>query len=113
MAGAAAFDQLERRIHFIGTIDRQIDAADGVEALEGNAELSRQHFTLERRGDAHDVGELAALELGAEGLDHQRRGGTGAQTHHHAAADLFGGSSSHRLLHLILKVRHHAVLSGP
>ena len=106
MAGSAALDQLERRIHLIGTVDRQIDPVDGVETLQGNPQLSGQHLALKGGGDAGDVAQLTAVQLGPEGLDHQGCGGTGAKPHDHAALDLLSGGGRHRLLHLILQRRH-------
>ena len=113
MAGSATLDQLEGRIHLIGAVDGQIDPIHRVEALQGNTELGGQHLALEGGGHTHDVAELTALELGPQGLNHQGRGGAGAQPHHHAAADLLGGCRRHRLLHLILQVRHRSRPNGP
>ena len=106
MAGATALDQLEGGIHLVGAVDRQVDAIDGVEALQGDAQFSGQHLALEGGGDAGDVPQLAASELGAKGLDHQGGGGARTQADDHAALDLLGGGGRHGLLHLILQIRH-------
>ena len=71
VASTTALDQLEGGINLIGTIDRQIDAIDRIQALQRDAQLGRQHLALEGGRDANDVTQLTALELGAEGLNHQ------------------------------------------
>ena len=108
MAGTAALDQLKAGIHFIGTIDGQIDAFHRIQAQQRNAQLSCQHLPLKRGRDADDVLEFAAGQLGAQRLDHQSCCGSGTQTEHHAVPDLLNGSVGHRLLHLGLKIRHRA-----
>ena len=102
MAGTATLDQLEGGVDFIGPIDRQINAIDGIEAEQRNVQFRGQHFSLEGGGHTDDVAELTAGQLGAQGLDHQRGGGAGAQTQHHAVLDLLHGGIRHRLFHLIL-----------
>ena len=113
MAGAAALDQLEIRVDLIGPIDGQIDTGDGIEALERNTQFGRQHFPLEGGGDASDVLELTALELGAQALDHQGRRRAGAQAHDHAVADLLHRRLRHGLLHAVLQISHHRGRKGP
>ena len=75
MAGATTLDQLEARVDFVGTIDGQINPADGVETEQRDVELGGQHFSLEGGGYTDDVFEFAAGELGPQALDHQRCGG--------------------------------------
>ena len=75
MASATTLDQLEARVDFVGTIDGQINPADGVETEQGDVELSSQHFSLERGGDTDDVFEFSAGELGPQALNHQGGGG--------------------------------------
>ena len=53
--GPAAFDQLERSIHFIGPIDDQIQALHLVEFHQGQAELCRQRVGGQAGGYTHDV----------------------------------------------------------
>ena len=75
MAGATAFDQLKAGIHLIGAINGQIDAIDGVEGLQRDAQLSRQNLTLKGGGDAHDVAKAAIAQPGPHLLNHQGCGG--------------------------------------
>ena len=75
MACATTLDQLKARVDFVGTIDGQINPADGVETEQGNVELSGQHLSLEGRGDTDDVFEFSAGELGPQALNHQSGGG--------------------------------------
>ena len=76
VASATALDQLEARVDFVGTIDGQINPADGVEAEQGDVELRGQHLSLKGGGHTNDVFEFAAGELGPQALNHQRCGGT-------------------------------------
>ncbi|CAI8161057.1 MAG: Uncharacterised protein [Synechococcus sp. CC9902] len=112
MAGSAPFDQLKGRIHFVGAIDRQINAVHRIEAEQRNVQFRGQHLTLKRGGHADDVFEFATGELGSQALDHQRRSRTGTQTQHHAVLDLPNGCISDSLLHLVLKIRHQARSGG-
>ena len=75
VASATTLDQLEAGVDFVGTIDGQINLADGVEAEQGDVELSGKHLSLEGGGDADDVFEFSAGELGPQALNHQSGGG--------------------------------------
>ena len=106
MAGPAPLDQLEGGIHLIRPIDGQIDALDGIQALQGDPQLSGQDLSLKRRGDTGDVPELTTLQPGPQLLNHQSCGGSGSQPKHHSIPDLGHGRGGHGLLHLGLQIRH-------
>ena len=75
MAGATAFDQLKAGVHLIGAINGQIDAINGVEGLQRDAQFGRQHLPLKGGGDADDVAEAAVAQPGPHLLNHQGCGG--------------------------------------
>ena len=51
---AAALDEIELRVEFIGTVDGDVDVLHFVEAGEGNAEFGGGFARVDRGGDAAD-----------------------------------------------------------
>jgi hypothetical protein len=111
-ARRAALDQAEGGIHLISAVNGEINAIDGIQALERDAQFGGQHLALKGGGDTHDVVEFTAAELLAQGLDHQGGGGTGTEAHHHAVTDLLHSGLRHRLLHPVLQIRHRVLRMG-
>ncbi len=74
---AAAFDEIEMRIEFVGAVDGDVDLLDFVEVGERDAEFSGGFARVDRRGDAADF--QAGFDAVADELDGVGGGRTGTE----------------------------------
>ena len=100
LRSAAALHQPTVRRHLIGAVDRQIEAIERVECLDGQAELTRLVLGLQRGRDAADV-EPASRERRQEVSDRRPR----AEPYRHPVPDELGRSLGREALFVVVAHR--------
>ena len=91
VGAAAAFDEIERGIDFIGAVDGDIDARAFGQCRQWDAEFDGGPLGGERGGYSADVGQFAAAERMGDAAGGENGGAAAAQAHDHARFDEAGG----------------------
>ena len=81
---AAALDEVQLRVHFVGAVDRQVDAGLRFQTGQRDAEATRFLRHSARGRNADNVVQLTRRQQLAEAADGQQRGAAFAQAQHHA-----------------------------
>ncbi len=83
---APALDQVQLGVHFVRTVDGQVDAWHVVRGDQQNAEPTRVGFRGAGARHAHDIEQLALLDQLRQLLQCEERGAARAESHDHARA---------------------------
>ena len=81
------FDQIERGIDLVRSIDRNVHLPAPFQLSSRNAPLPGFPLHGERSGDPHHVLKLAGPEQLTQSPNREDAGGPGAKSHHHSRAD--------------------------